>query len=116
MNDETARQAIESYMAAFNSQDMESLGKVLADDASLTDWAVSAVGKEDVLATTKHIVSGARLHITVRRLVVELPFVAADLGVRVNDELELDVLDLFEFNEKGFIKSVRAFKGPERSI
>ena len=35
---------------------------------------------------------------------------------RVNDEIELDVLDLFEFDGAGQIKSVRAFKGPEKRI
>jgi hypothetical protein len=106
MDAELAQQAVETYVAAFNGRDMSALGTVLSEDVSLLDWEVSAVAKVPCL----------RLRITVKQLVVDLPCVAADLVIRVNDETELDVLDLFEFNEEGLIKSVRAFKGPERRV
>ena len=116
MDEASAQRRIEAYMAAFNARDMEALGAVLAEEASLTDWEVSAAGKEAMLAATHGIVSGARLHITIEWLIFDLPFVAADLTIRVNDDLELAVVDVFEFSAKGLIKSVRAFKGPERGI
>ena len=116
MDKASAQRKIEAYMTAFNARDMEALGAVLAEDASLTDWEVNAAGKEALVAATNRIVSGARVQITVRRLILDLPIAAADLIVRVNDELQFEVIDLFEFNNEGLIKSVRAFKGPERGI
>lgn len=108
------RRTIDAYMAAFNSRDMDALGRVLTDDATLVDWEVSASGKADVLATTDRIVTGASVRIAVKRVVAEAPCAVADLTVAVNGEIELDVIDLFEFAPDGRISSVRAFKGPER--
>lgn len=75
-----------------------------------------AVGRDAMVATTESIVSGAKLHITVRGVLMDLPRAVADLSIRINDAVDLEVLDLFEFTPDARIASVRAFKGPERPV
>ncbi len=110
---ETYRATIDAYMAAFNAKDVEALGALLASDARLIDWEVSASGRAEVVEATRRIVTGGNLRIRVDALIVDPPLVAADLTVTVNEELDLKVVDLFEFAPDGLIRSVRAFKGPE---
>jgi hypothetical protein len=107
------RRTIELYMDAFNRRDMVALQAVLDEHASLVDWEVSASGRNAMIAATEAIVGGAKLHITVRRVLMDSPLAVADLVIRINDQINLEVLDLFEFTPEGLIKSVRAFKGPE---
>ncbi len=110
------RRTIDAYMDAFNRRDMAALKGVLDENASLVDWDVSASGRDAMLATTESIVSGAKLHITVRGVLMDLPRAVADLSIRINDAVDLEVLDLFEFTPDARIASVRAFKGPEHPV
>ncbi len=108
------RRTIDVYMDAFNRRDMVALTTVLDERASLVDWEVSAHGRDAMVATTEKIVNSAKLHITVRRVVMDLPHAAADLLITINDQTELEVLDLFEFTPDALVLSVRAFKGQEK--
>ncbi len=112
--DEQCRETIAAYMAAFNAKDLDGLGRTLTDDVTLVDWDVSASGRDEVLAATGKIVSGAALHITVRNVLVTEPNAAADIVITINGANELYVLDLFSFAEDGRIQTIRAFRGPER--
>jgi ketosteroid isomerase-like protein len=111
---DTYRDTIDAYMAAFNAKDLEALGALLASDATLIDWEVSASGRAEVVEATRRIVTGANLRIRVDATIVDPPQAAADLTVFVNEDLEVQVVDLFEFSSDGLIRSVRAFKGPEK--
>ena len=44
-------------------------------------------------------------------MISENNFVFAELKIVVNDDEELKVVDLIEFNKKGKIISIKAFKG-----
>ncbi len=110
------RSTIDAYMDAFNRRDMTALAAVLDERASLVDWDVSATGRDAMIAATETIVTGAKLRITVRHVLVDRPHAVADLSILINDQVELEVLDLFEFAPDGRILSVRAFKGPEKQV
>ncbi|MCJ2036215.1 nuclear transport factor 2 family protein [Methylobacterium sp. J-068] len=113
--EQRCRATIDAYMAAFNAKDLDALGRTLTEDVTLVDWDVSASGRDDVLATTSRIVSGAALHITVRGLLVAEPNAAADIVIAIDGTSDLDVLDLFAFAPDGRIRSIRAFRGPQRT-
>lgn len=116
MDKASARRAMEAYVAAFNARDFVALGAVLAEDASLADWEVSATGKSAMLETTAKIASSAKLRITIDRIILDIPHAAADLQIAVNKASVLAVLDSFRVNEDGQSKPVRAYEGPKGQL
>ena len=81
------------------------------DNVTLRDWEIDKKGIESVLKANLNIFQNVKtINVIPQNIISENNFVFAELKVVVNDD-ELKVVDLIEFNKKGKIISIKAFKG-----
>ena len=81
------------------------------DNVTLRDWDIDKKGIESVLKANLNIFQNVKtINVIPQNIISENNFVFAELKVVVNDD-ELKVVDLIEFNKKGKIISIKAFKG-----
>ena len=81
------------------------------DNVTLRDWEIDKKGIESVLKANLNIFQNVKtINVIPQNIISENNFVFAELKIVVNDD-ELKVVDLIEFNKKGKIISIKAFKG-----
>ena len=81
------------------------------DNVTLRDWEIDKKGIESVFKANLNIFQNVKtINVIPQNIISENNFVFAELKVVVNDD-ELKVVDLIEFNKKGKIISIKAFKG-----
>lgn len=107
---------IDADLDAVNCRDRAALKEVPDGNACRVDWAVSAYGRDAMLAATASIVDDATLHITVRGVRMDLPRAMADQSVPINGAIALEVLDLFTFRPAGGSPPCAPSRGPEHPV
>ena len=81
------------------------------DNVTLRDWDIDKKGIESVLKANLNIFQNVKtINAIPQNIISKNNFVFAELKIVVNDD-ELKVVDLIEFNKKGKIISIKAFKG-----
>ena len=105
---------VHKYMDAFTTQDINLIREIYADDAVVEDPVGTDphVGIEAVCAFYEGaLASGAKLVLSGEPRcagnAVAFPFQAQMPGV------EIDIIDVFEFNDAGKVNSMKAYWGPE---
>ena len=100
-----------SYFKTFSEKNIDGLREMFDNNISLRDWDIDKKGIESVLKANLNIFQNVKtINAIPQNIISENNFVFAELKIVVNDD-ELKVVDLIEFNKKGKIISIKAFKG-----
>ena len=100
-----------SYFKTFSEKNIDGLREMFDDNVTLRDWDIYKKGIESVLKANLNIFQNVKtINAIPQNIISENNFVFAELKIVVNDN-ELKVVDLIEFNKKGKIISIKAFKG-----
>ena len=100
-----------SYFKTFSEKNIDGLREMFDDNVTLRDWDIDEKGIESVLKANLNIFQNVKtINAIPQNIISENNFVFAELKIVVNDD-ELKVVDLIEFNKKGKIISIKAFKG-----
>ena len=100
-----------SYFKTFSEKNIDGLREMFDDNVTLRDWDIDKKGIESVLKANLNIFQNVKtINAIPQNIISENNFVFAELKIVVNDD-ELKVVDLIEFNRKGKIISIKAFKG-----
>ena len=100
-----------SYFKTFSEKNIDGLREMFDDNVTLRDWDIDKKGIESVLKANLNIFQNVKtINVIPQNIISENNFVFAELKIFVNDD-ELKVVDLIEFNKKGKIISIKAFKG-----
>ena len=101
-----------SYFKTFSEKNIDGLREMFDDNVTLRDWDIDKKGIESVLNANLNIFQSVQtINIIPQNIISENNFVFAELKIVVNNDEELKVVDLIEFNKKGNIISIKAFKG-----
>ena len=101
-----------SYFKTFSEKNIDGLREMFDDNVTLRDWDIDKQGIESVLEANLNIFQSVKtINAIPQNIISENNFVFAELKIVVNDSDELKVVDLIEFNKKGKIISIKAFKG-----
>ncbi len=100
-----------SYFKTFSEKNIDGLREMFDDNVTLRDWDIDKKGIESVLKANLNIFQNVKtINVIPQNIISENNFVFAELKIVVNND-ELNVVDLIEFNKKGKIISIKAFKG-----
>ena len=101
-----------SYFKTFSEKNIDGLREMFDDNVTLRDWDIDKKGIENVLNANLNIFQNVKtINAIPQNIISENNFVFAELKIVINDDDELKVVDLIEFNKKGKIISIKAFKG-----
>lgn len=101
-----------AYLEAYAAKDIAAVGAMLAEDVGLRDWNISVRGKAAALeATAANFAAAQSIAIEPLCLFESATGVAGELRIRVNDTIELFVVDVIEFDQHGLITDIRAYLG-----
>ncbi len=101
-----------SYFKTFSQKNINGLSEMFDDNVTLRDWDIDTQEIESVLKANLNIFQKVKnINVIPQNIISEKNFIAAELKIIVNDAEELKVVDLIEFNKKGKIISIKAFKG-----
>ena len=101
-----------SYFKTFSEKNINGLREMFDDNVTLRDWEIDKQGIENVLKANLNIFQNVKtIKAIPQNIVSENNFVFAELKIIVNGDEELKVVDIIEFNKKGKIISIKAFKG-----
>ena len=101
-----------SYFKTFSEKNIDGLREMFDNNVTLRDWDINEKGIESVLNANLNIFQSVKtINAIPQNIISENNFVFAELKIVVNDNEELKVVDLIEFNKKGKIISIKAFKG-----
>jgi len=115
---EQMKATVHAYAAAFAASDAEQVVALYAADATVEDPIGSEVlkGHDAIRAFyTRSMGMGAKLFIQEPIRVVQntAAFAFYVIVEQPNMRMQIDVIDLFEFNNEGKVTSMRAYWGPE---
>lgn len=105
---------VEQYVEAFANSDMNIIREIFADNARVEDPVGSPVhaGHEAVCAFYEGaLAAGATLELTGKPCCAGNA-VAFSFRVKMPN-MTIDIIDVFEFDERGKINSMKAYWGPE---
>ena len=101
-----------SYFKTFSEKNINKLREMFDDNVTLRDWDIDKQGIESVLEANLNIFQNVKtINVIPQNIISENNFVFAELKIIVNGDEELKVVDMIEFNKKGKITSIKAFKG-----
>ena len=101
-----------NYFEAFSNKDLDTLANIYAENVSLADWEpLFFEGKENVLRANQQLFdSVSSVKILIRRIGQNSTSVFAEIDILINEEIQLFVVDILEFDSNNKIKSIRAYK------
>ncbi len=106
------KDSAQSYFKIFSEKNINGLREMFDDNVTLRDWEIDKQGIENVLKANLNIFQNVKtIKAIPQNIVSEDNFVFAELKIIVNGDEELKVVDIIEFNKKGKIISIKAFKG-----
>tara|TARA_B100002051_G_scaffold215992_1_gene208410 strand:+ start:277 stop:612 length:336 start_codon:yes stop_codon:yes gene_type:complete len=106
------KDSAQSYFKIFSEKNINGLREMFDDNVTLRDWEIDKQGIENVLKANLNIFQNVKtIKAIPQNIVSENNFVFAELKIIVNGDEELKVVDIIEFNKKGKIISIKAFKG-----
>ena len=106
-------QVVEDYLDFFENKDIESIYDIFSDECSLTDWNIGTVtGKENVINIYKNIFDSVKtIDVNISHIHEDITGILSCEMVLSIDGEEMLIADIFEFDDKDCIKSIRAYKG-----
>ena len=115
---ETAKTACETYVRSLENSDLETLLDLFADDASIEDPVGTDLreGKDVLRAFYSEACQGvgkAELTGNPRLAGNEVAFPFNVTAGAPGEEIIINIVDVFRFNEEGKVVSMRAFWGPD---
>ena len=106
------KDSAQSYFTIFSEKNIDGLREMFDDNVTLRDWDIDKKGIESVLKANLNIFQNVNtINAIPQNIISENNCVFAELKIVVNDNDELKVVDVIEFNKKGKIISIKAFKG-----
>ena len=117
---EAIRSAFERYVELLSAHDADGIAALYADDAIVEDpaGATPLVGREAIAAFYRSAIERVKPTVVLTgpvRVLADGHAGAAPLqsrGQRDGREVTLDIIDVFTFDERGAITSMRAYWGP----
>ena len=101
-----------SYFKKFSERNINGLRDMFDDNVTLRDLDIDKRGIKNVLKANLNIFQSVKtINAIPQNIISENNFVFAELKIIINGDEELKVVDIIEFNEKGKIISIKAFKG-----
>ena len=108
----TLKDIVKQYFMDFSNKDILSLEKAFADNIVLRDWEIEANGIDSVIAASKNIFNNVNtITVEIQNLYQENNIVIGEIKIILNQSETLNVVDIFEFNQKGDIERIFAYKG-----
>ena len=109
---ENIKDAALSYFKIFSEKNINGLSEMFDDNVTLRDWNKNYQGIKSVLEENLNIFQNVKtINAIPLNIISENNFVVAELKIIINGDEELKVVDMIEFNKKGKIISIKAFKG-----
>ena len=109
---ENIKDAALSYFKTFSEKNINGLSEMFDDNVTLRDWNKNYQGIKSVLEENLNIFQNVKtINAIPLNIISENNFVVAELKIIINGDEELKVVDMIEFNKKGKIISIKAFKG-----
>ena len=109
---ENIKDAALSYFKIFSEKNITGLSEMFDDNVTLRDWNKNYQGIKSVLEENLNIFQNVKtINAIPLNIISENNFVVAELKIIINGDEELKVVDMIEFNKKGKIISIKAFKG-----
>ena len=104
--------AILDYFEAFSRKDSKSLETFFSEDVMLVDWNIKKAGKMKVIAEIQKIFdSTSSIKVTPKSFYANSDYsYAIHISILFNDKIYIDVIDVIEFDFKGKILMIKAFK------
>ncbi len=100
------------YCEVFSEQKLDELEALFAADVSLRDWEVEAVGRAEVLQANQSIFDSVEsIEVEPIAIYVDGRTVIAELEIVIDQSDPLRVVDVIEFDGRGKIQTLRAYKG-----
>ena len=85
--------------------------RFLSNDVVLKDWEIQAHGIDKVIAANNNIFNNVKsIFVDIKNLYQDANIVIGEIEIMVNQSETLNVVDIIEFNEKGKIKRIFAYK------
>ena len=107
-NEETLKR----YFKLFSEKNIFLLREMFSEDISLIDWEIKAFGIDQVVEQNLKIFNSvSSIEVKLLNYINEGNRFAAELEIFINKKDLITVVDIIEFDERGFIKSIRAYKG-----
>ena len=101
-----------SYFKFFSNKDISSLRTMFDNQIYLRDWEIEAIGIKNVIEANEKIFKSVEsIKVTPVNLYVNGNTVLAEINILINNNEEIKVVDIIEFNENSKIANIRAFKG-----
>ena len=101
-----------TYFKTFSEKNINGLREMFDENVTLRDWDIDEQGIESVLKANLNIFQSVRtIDAIPQNIISENNFVFAELKIIINGNEELKVVDMIEFNKKGKIIAIKAFKG-----
>ncbi len=99
------------YFKNFESKKLKNLEKQFANDIHLKDWEIDIQGKNNVLNANKNIFNQFNtIKIVVHDLTQNNSKIIAEISVCLNNNINLNVIDVLEFDFLNNIKKIYAYK------
>ena len=106
------KQLATKYFEAFSRKDIAAVAGMFEHDVILSDWEISAFGKEDVVRANQRIFDSVdTIHVTPKDIYLDGQVIIADLKILVDSKDELKVVDIIHYNDRGEITRITAYKG-----
>ena len=100
------------YFKLFSEKNIVLLREMFAEDISLIDWEVKAFGIDGVVEQNLKIFNSVKsIDVKPKSFISEGKKFSVELEIFINKTDLIKVVDIIEFNERGLIKSIRAYKG-----
>lgn len=100
------------YFEAFSNKNLEKLSELYAENVTLSDWEpLFFDGKQSVLNANKSLFESVNsVNITLKRIGNNSNTIFAEIDILINNDTQLFVVDILEFDTNNKIKSIRAYK------
>ena len=99
------------YFIKFSNKNINSLANIFAEDIVLIDWELNQSGKVNVLTANKNIFdSVSKILVQPVNLSQTDNIVFAEIIVRIDDTVILNVVDVITFDKRNKIQKIVAYK------
>lgn len=99
------------YFRNFADKNIEALSEMFSENVKLTDWNISATGKQQVLRENKGIFDNVgSINVLVKTMAKDDNVVFSELEIIIDDKTSIKVVDIIFFDAHNKIVEIKAFK------
>jgi len=99
------------YFKYFSSHKIENLSKIFDKNITLQDWTAKVSGKKNVLKFNEKIFKeNPKIKVKVINIFSKKNMCCCEIIVKINNKININVIDLITFNKKFLIKKIKAYK------